>query len=127
MNDHELSRINYEALLRTTEPHCLGCLDMNPSVFDWRAVCWATSYPNLDPHKIASGARNQCPSCVIIYAAFQGIGLDFHVRRDIQHVFLYKKDRNDSLQAFVLLDEKLHIVEFYTIKSKLLLSTPMLH
>lgn len=119
MGDHNLSRPHYEALTKAFEPLCPGCLDMNPSIFDWRAVRWARSYPNLDPRKIVIGADNQCSSCMIIKAAFQSVGLDLHILHDTQYLSLHNKEENGSLLALAVLGERRTVlVELYTVPSE---------
>ena len=119
MGDHNLSRSQYEALKKAFEPLCPGCLDMNPSIFDWRAVRWAKSYPNLDPRKIVIGANNQCSSCMIIKAAFQSVGLDLHILHDTQYLSLYNKEEKGSLLASAVLGERrVVVVELYTVPSE---------
>jgi hypothetical protein len=119
MGDHNLSRSQYEALTRAFKPICPGCLDMNPTIFDWRAVRWAKSYPNLDPQKIVIGADYQCSSCMIIKTAFQSIGLDLNILHNTQYLSLHNKEEKGSLLASAAFDEgRSVIVELYTVPSK---------
>lgn len=115
MDNHELTRSHYEALIRAIKPICPKCLDMNPSIFDWRAVKWARSYPNLNPLRVVYGARNRCMSCAIIIAAFNSIGLNLHDMHATQPLALYHEDRNASLIALAVLEESCSVVEFYTV------------
>jgi hypothetical protein len=118
--DGHLSRSDYVALLRAIKPRCSGCLDMNPSIFDWRAVQWASSYPSLDPQKIVSGAKNQCMPCTMIEAAFHTVGLDLHTAHDIQRLSLFTMSQNGSLLALAAIQGRTRVVEFYTAHSELL-------
>jgi hypothetical protein len=121
MVDHSLSRVQYEALLRAYKPICPGCFDMNPSIFDWRAVTWANSYPSLSPLKIVVGSDNQCLSCMIIRNAFENVGLELHTLHDAQYVSLHKSEEKGSLFAMAVLDEKQHVVvELYTVPGEFL-------
>ena len=89
---------------------------MNPSIFDWRAVKWASSYPTLDPQKIVTGTGNQCMSCTIIDSAFQSVGLDLRSLHDTQYLSLFKQDEKGSLLASAVLSEGCSIVvELYTV------------
>lgn len=118
MGDHNLSRSQYEALTNAFEPLCPGCLDMNPSIFDWRAVRWAISYPNIDPRKIVIGADKQCSSCMIIEAAFESVGLDLHMLHDTQYLSLHHKEKKGSLLASAVLGKRRVVVELYTVPSE---------
>jgi hypothetical protein len=120
MND-PLSRAQYLVTLQTIA-HCPGCLDMNPSIFDWRAVRWAPTYPKLDPQKIIHGSRNQCTSCTMIKDAFHSVGLDLNMAHDRQNLqlSLFHMDQDGSLLASAASREKYSIVELYTVPGKLL-------
>jgi hypothetical protein len=96
---------------------------MNPSLFDWRAVPWATSYPNLDPQKVGVGADSGCVSCTIICAAFRSVGLDLRTSHDVQLLSLFHKDEKGSLLAMAQLAEGSNIlVELYTVQGEFLLA-----
>jgi len=93
---------------------------MNPTIFDWRAVSWADSYPTLDPRKIAEGARNRCMSCTVINAAFDSIGICLRTMHDEQRLVLYKNDRHGSLLASIVSNQRCSTIEFYTSSGKAL-------
>lgn len=120
MGDQGLERVQYVSCIRSIRPRCTGCLDMNPTIFDWRAVTWATSYPTLDPRRIAEGARSGCMSCAIVNAAFDGIGICLRTTSDGQRLSLYKKDQDGSLLAQISDDERCKTIEFYTSSGKAL-------
>jgi hypothetical protein len=96
---------------------------MNPSIFDWRAVSWASSYPNLDPQKIVIGTSNRCMSCTIINAAFQSVGLDLQTLQDTEYIGLYNKEEKGSLLLLaVLIERSTVVVELYTVPGEFLSS-----
>lgn len=96
---------------------------MNPLLFDWRAVRWALSYPNLDPQKVVGGAGSGCMSCIIISAALQSVGLDLRTLHDTQSLSLYNKDEKGSLLATAVLNERCSVVvELYTVQGEFLSS-----
>lgn len=96
---------------------------MNPSIFDWRAVIWASSYPDLDPQKVVIGAGSGCMSCTIIHAAFQSAGLDLRTSDEVQSLSLFRKDENGGLLAIATPNEgRSIVVELYTAQGELLLS-----
>ena len=119
MSDSALSRPQYEAFTRAFDPLCPGCLDMNPSIFDWRAVRWAKSYPDLDPQKIVLGAGSQCSTCLVITTAFQSVGLDLRTLDEAQCISLHSKEENGSLFASAELGQVGRLtVELYTVPSE---------
>jgi hypothetical protein len=93
---------------------------MNPSIFDWRAVSLATSYPKLDPQKIIHGSKNGCMSCTMIKDAFHSVGLDLNMAHDTENLWLclFHMDQNGSLLASATSHEGYNIVEFYTVPGK---------
>jgi hypothetical protein len=118
MDDHNFSIPHYEALKQAIKPVCPGCLDMNSSIFDWRAVRWAGFYPNLDPQKIVDGVRNHCTSCTMINAAFHSIGLDLDTMHDPRCLSLYSRGQNGGLLAKASHDQKCSNVELYTVEGE---------
>jgi hypothetical protein len=98
---------------------------MNPSLFDWRAVPWATLYPDLDPQKVVTGVDSGCVSCTIIYAAFQSLRIDLRTSHIIDTLSLFQKDKKGSLLAMATLKNGSCIsVELYTVQGELLLACP---
>jgi hypothetical protein len=61
---------------------------MDPAIFDWRAVKWASIYPKLDPQKIIHGSLNQCMSCAMIKEALHSAGLDLDMTHNKQNLSL---------------------------------------
>ena len=121
MVDESLSLPQYEALTQAFNPFCSGCFDMNPSLFDFRAVRWATSYPILSPQKIVTGAGNHCLSCEVIKKAFQSVGLELHTLYDTQYVSLYNKAEKGSLLATAVLDYGRSVaIEMFTVPGEFL-------
>lgn len=119
MDDRRLSRSHYQALVQSVEVICPGCLDMNPSLFDWRADPWANSYPDLDPQRVVTGADSGCTTCNIIYAAFQSVGLDLRTSHDVHLLGLFHKDDNSSLLAMATSKEGCNVfVEFYIVQGE---------
>jgi hypothetical protein len=116
MDDRGLSRSQYQALVQSIKVLCPGCLDMNPSLLDWRAVSWMTLYPDLDHRKVVIGADSGCVSCTIIYAAFRSVGIDLRTSRNVQLLRLFQKDEEGSLLAMAIPDQGRNIlVELYTV------------
>jgi hypothetical protein len=97
---------------------------MNPSIFDYRAVSWATSYPKLSPQKVILGTDSGCVSCTIIDAAFQSVGLDLRTSHDVQLLSLFHKDEKGSLLAMAQSKERSRsLVEMYTVQGEFLLAS----
>lgn len=123
MNDRKFSRSHYQALVQSVEVICPGCLDFNPSLFDWRAVSWATFYTHLDPRKVGIGADSGCVSCTIICAAFQSVGLDLRTSHDVQLLSPFHTDEKGSLLAMAESNERSNIVvELCTLQGEFLLT-----
>jgi hypothetical protein len=115
MEDGRLNDREY--LLNLPIPNCLGCLDLDPMTFDWRAVHLAMTYPSLNPLKIAEGADHGCSSCRIIMAGFLDFGQDLSTLDASYSIGLFNRRENGSLQAMIMLKgKKTYILEFYTVK-----------
>jgi hypothetical protein len=114
----EGDRIGYgEYLLNLGISNCLGCLDLNPTTFDWRAVYLATTYPSLNPQNIAAGADRGCSSCRIIMAGFLSFGQDLNTLDASYRIALFNRCKNDSLLAMITFQgRKNTVLEFYTVK-----------
>lgn len=116
MDDRTLSLSQYEAIVRSFKPSCPGCLDLSPSIFDWRAATWPTLYPTLDPQKVVVGAGSQCMSCKILYAAFLSVGLDLHTLDGTQFFLLHRREEAGSLIASMYFEKRRKVaVELYTV------------
>lgn len=70
---------------------------MNTSIFDWRAVPFASWYQPLDPQKTVQGLENQCRACGVIYAAFKAAGLDLRTWHGGNHLSLFKMHEKAGL------------------------------
>ena len=120
MNDLDRSISDYVSIIRSMKPLCLGCLDLDPSIFDQRAISWNFSYPNLDPRKVVGGVDSGCMSCALIYAAFQSIGLDLRTSHDVQEIHVYNKGEGKNLMVTAeYLKEPTIQIELYTIQGEI--------
>lgn len=120
MDDHGLSFAYYVSLVHKMKPLCPGCLDLDPSIFDWRAVRWATVYPYLNSQKIVAGADGGCMSCALICAAFQSVGLDLRTSYRVQDIGLYNQNESGSLIVMAAYFKEINkLVELYTVEGEI--------
>jgi hypothetical protein len=119
MENLTLDPRDYHLSLGLSTPKCLGCLDLNPLTFDWKAVHMATLYPDLDPLKIANGAYRGCSSCQVIMNGFRSFGHDLGALDNSYRVSLFNFCENDSLRAMISKNgKKVVYFEFYTVNGK---------
>jgi hypothetical protein len=92
---------------------------MDPEIFDWRAVTWASIYPKLDPQKIIHGSQNQCMSCAMIKEALHSVGFDLDMTHNKQNLSLslFHMSQGGSLRvsAHSGIDEVYKSVDLYTV------------
>ena len=120
MDLHGLSLVYYASLVHEMKPLCPGCLDLDPSIFDWRAVRWATAYPCLNSQKIVAGADGGCMSCALICAAFRSVGLDFCTSYGVLDIGLYNENESGSLIiGATSLQEPNKLVELHTVQGEI--------
>jgi hypothetical protein len=92
---------------------------MDPAIFDWRAVIWASTYPKLDPQKIIRGSQNQCMSCAMIKEALHSVGLDLDMTYNKQNLslslFHISQDGSLRVSAHSGISEGYRSVQLYTV------------
>jgi hypothetical protein len=114
----EGGRLNHrEYLLNLNISNCLGCLNLDPMTFDWRAVHLASVYPSLNTLNISKGADRGCSSCRIIVAGFLGFGRDLSTLDASYSVGIFNRRENDSLKAMISQKgQRITFLEFYTVE-----------
>lgn len=119
MDDHGLNISEYASIVRSMKPLCLGCLDFDPSILDWRASRLFGLYPDLDSQKIVAGADGGCASCALIFAAFQSVRLDLRTSHGLERIILSKRNKDSNLMVSAVFQNQPSVrVELYTNKGE---------